>query len=254
MFQEEAKAIFVPPLSEALIAFAASQAEADPFGRLVSFVGLNPDNYLKLINSAIAGRNTAFLSANRYSASLNPQLPALLALESDVKTNFMKEMCDRLCQAEKEKIADEVFFEAAALPAYVEFLPGIEFMALRNNFNWRVLIDYLSKEFASSNLASLLLEYNEYIGITHQLSADYDTQVRRQAIVFQKYVELLEMKVETIFAGSPSQEELQLKFTNELTFLNLLLGSFQMRTVASKLGLLHRTMKEHQLEVDLVWP
>jgi len=52
---------------------------------------------------------------------------------------------------------------------------------------------------------------------------------------------------------STSQEEVQLKFTNELTFLNLVLKSLQMSKVAGKLGILHRNMKQKGLEYTNTW-
>ena len=51
-------------------------------------------------------------------------------------------------------------------------------MVLQNNFNWRALVEHISKQLVSSHLASHLLEYCEYISITGEANSDYQKLIK----------------------------------------------------------------------------
>ena len=78
-------------------------------------------------------------------------------------------------------------------------------------------------------MPSLLLQYREYLGITSQVNAQYESALSYQAMLFRKYVRLFKIKFEAVFAEASSQEELDLNSAHELCSLNLAIASFQLK-------------------------
>lgn len=70
---------------------------------------------------------------------------------------------------------------------------------LYNNLNWRVVVDHLSKVMASSNLCSVILQYNEYVTITAHPNSEYETIITKNGSIFGIYVNLVVLKLDRIF-------------------------------------------------------
>lgn len=143
--------------------------------------------------------------------------------------------------------------QSSILPLYIEQTMGLQFLAVLNNANWRILMEYFSKEFSNSKLPSTLLQYSEYLTITNQKNIEYEQIITKFSSIFQKFVNFFILKFDSIFTLSISKEQLDLKSSNQLSSLNLLLSSLQFKEIMSKLGLLHRNMAEREIATNHSW-
>ncbi len=143
---------------------------------------------------------------------------------------------------ERKRIAQNFQLEWSSLDCYVQYMEGVEFLTIYNPASWRMLIEYLNKQFSSFKLPSLILQYSEYLSITSQPNEHYESFISSKGMIFGKYTKLFMLKLQIIFEQSLCEEEIELKCAHELSSLNLVVVSVQLRELVTKLGQLHKEM------------
>ena len=114
-------------------------------------------------------------------------------------------------------------------------------------------MEHFTRELSSLSLPSLLLQYSEYVAITGEISVEYSKIVSQQAKLFQQFTTLFAYKLDSIAELSTSEEELNIRLVNELSSLNLVLHTIQIKEVLSRLGILEKRLKERGLPNDDQW-
>lgn len=89
---------------------------------------------------------------------------------------------------ELQLLASGYYFDASKLETFLKHKQVLWFLIACNNSNWREFNEVFSSYLKNTYFLSTLLQYKEYLTITHQAHNDYEKKVEEFSVLIDQYL------------------------------------------------------------------